>query len=932
MIDLFFIISFVINFIIGLNISQNVVSYSFHKIAQNNVYSIIFIFDLLLLIPSNSIRFLFFNQEFIDTSRLQVPYLYDINLITRLVAFIYVLDWIKLTYIYKGKNKYLEKSLLNADKNEIKLYLQKIISYIYVIAFFFILAHICTCIFLYIGFETRQIYGKNWIDYDNSNDKNLFELYINGLYFIFLTILTVEYGDIVPQNLPERIFSILLMLIGCFLYSYLIILGTVIFGEKDSKSQIINERKIILSNMSRDYNINSSLFNKINKSILTKNYLNWNNSLTNFLDSLPNLIKNEMSLKMYNQTIESFDFFKSKVDSFILFSVPLLKSFTYDKGDIIWSVGDKIDEMIFVQKGKLSLNLGKEYMNMHLLTIDENKNFGEVNMFENDSVSRYNLQAKCNFTKLYVLSKNNFLAIRNEFISIMEEELSKSLILYRNIEKKRIIASKYYLQNLTFEGFKTYLSQFKNIKNKEDYDITFSEYTSSDSSKEESKSKDCIRENHSNSKSKDSINDAILNDLFSKSYQTMIKSNNYSIINDKSLASYSDIEEMKDEEYLDNAYEDKYFLNTLTTEANNKRKKTLIKNQKTSTNNISEANIVPKSPQKGLTIQSSLFKRIKTMNVKAKSKNIKETLNNSHILPSFKKETFQFNPKSLKDIISNYSIKKDERARLIQFKLYKNDEVLESSEVNKNRFNKSLYKTNKNYYEDYSSIRKYIFNNNNQNSGILCKKPTVYLKPSVNQLNEFNKLKENIRVLNIIEKIFKKAPTAINTKDDLFAPKQKVELQKIPTEYKSLYRLTVNNNNSFTNQKTVASNKQFNTKKSNPNPISTIQKSELIITSDNLDQQSENNEFISNQPYFQSTNMKRKSVYQMKLNSNIDKMLSMNKDKKVEELLQNFILENKKELSITKRKKTEVFKVTQRKSFYLRKSPEKSKRSQMFSD
>lgn len=73
--------------------------------------------------------------------------------------------------------------------------------------------------------------------------------------------------------------------------------------------------------------------------------------------------------------------------------------------------------------------------------------------------------------------------------------------------------------------------------------------------------------------------------------------------------------------------------------------------------------------------------------------------------------------------------------------------------------NISFFKSNKNYYEDYSSIKKYMLNNyNNQNSRIIFKIPTVNLKSSINQLNEVNKLKENIRVLNIIEKIFKKAP------------------------------------------------------------------------------------------------------------------------------------------------------------------------------
>ena len=44
--------------------------------------------------------------------------------------------------------------------------------------------------------------------------------YINCLYFSVVTIVTVGYGDITPKNIYEKIYVILLILIGCGSHAY----------------------------------------------------------------------------------------------------------------------------------------------------------------------------------------------------------------------------------------------------------------------------------------------------------------------------------------------------------------------------------------------------------------------------------------------------------------------------------------------------------------------------------------------------------------------------------------------------------------------------------------------------------------------------------------------------------------------------------------
>lgn len=45
-------------------------------------------------------------------------------------------------------------------------------------------------------------------------------LYVNALYFSFITCTTVGYGDISPQTTKERLYGIIMALISCGIFAY----------------------------------------------------------------------------------------------------------------------------------------------------------------------------------------------------------------------------------------------------------------------------------------------------------------------------------------------------------------------------------------------------------------------------------------------------------------------------------------------------------------------------------------------------------------------------------------------------------------------------------------------------------------------------------------------------------------------------------------
>lgn len=80
--------------------------------------------------------------------------------------------------------------------------------------------HWVACIWYGIGFFSGE--EKRWLDLQDIGNKNLFQKYVYSLYWTAVTMMTVGYGDLTPQNPIETIFVVLIVIVGCGLFAYYI--------------------------------------------------------------------------------------------------------------------------------------------------------------------------------------------------------------------------------------------------------------------------------------------------------------------------------------------------------------------------------------------------------------------------------------------------------------------------------------------------------------------------------------------------------------------------------------------------------------------------------------------------------------------------------------------------------------------------------------
>ena len=60
----------------------------------------------------------------------------------------------------------------------------------------------------------------NWIANLGLSEKSSEQIYLNALYFAFITCSTVGYGDISPNTDKEMIYGIFMTLISCGIFAY----------------------------------------------------------------------------------------------------------------------------------------------------------------------------------------------------------------------------------------------------------------------------------------------------------------------------------------------------------------------------------------------------------------------------------------------------------------------------------------------------------------------------------------------------------------------------------------------------------------------------------------------------------------------------------------------------------------------------------------
>lgn len=126
----------------------------------------------------------------------------------------------------------------------------------------YVVLHLGACIFIYIGYQ-ESFYPNTWIVSENLEDKSITEVYITGIYYCFVVLTTVGYGDIVSQNYVERSFTIIWMLFGVAFYSFTISFITFFFTQRENRKSLFTKKIDDFLVFNSKQNLNKKLIQKV---------------------------------------------------------------------------------------------------------------------------------------------------------------------------------------------------------------------------------------------------------------------------------------------------------------------------------------------------------------------------------------------------------------------------------------------------------------------------------------------------------------------------------------------------------------------------------------------------------------------------------------------------------------------------------------------
>ena len=474
-IDIVYIIDLIVSFFIAFYNFDEVLDTDLKDIAQKYLKNW-FLWDLIQAIPIKTLLSIFdnkcTNKDYYNTT-LYYDNFYYIFICLRLIKIIKVLS---------HNNIVFEKimNLLNETSHYthfFKLYINLFI--------FLISLHIVANIFIFVG----RIDYPNWIINYGFEDFSYPKLYLIAIYYSITTLTTVGYGDLLCITYKEKIFGLFMEIFGIIAYSWVVSsISNYVQGinekneDYEKKCKILEEIKMTCPQLSDD------LYERISRYL---KYKQDNEKLDKkvIFESLPVGLSNILVYEMYKQIINNFIFFKyfDNIDfivKVVLNFVPVLVI----RNDILINYGEFVEEIIFVKKGKLSLELPlilkpnkniiknkktientlifqkkkQEYFDQFsrtktktktlnkkeqnekkedeeiqvfkILELRKNEHFGDILMFLNLK-SPLTLRAKTKKAELFYLHKTAAIEISTSYPLIWKQINKKSLYNYEQIKK-----------------------------------------------------------------------------------------------------------------------------------------------------------------------------------------------------------------------------------------------------------------------------------------------------------------------------------------------------------------------------------------------------------------------------------------------------------------------------------------------------------------
>ncbi|EAR91993.2 cation channel family protein (macronuclear) [Tetrahymena thermophila SB210] len=225
-----------------------------------------------------------------------------------------------------------------------------------------LVAHYFACGFNYIAVIEEDYYNaSSWVK-DLNIDNQWISRYINAIYFSFITMVTVGFGDIKPTTDPEKVYVTLVALISSLIFAYTVnTIGTV-FQEIAQQEAEYKAQKYHLSIYMRSRGINQQLQTRVMKYLdhMIHKQLESPEKGQEILKKMSKKIRDEIYKDFYGKILQNSKMFKFNFsENFLKDLTVQMKEIICRPGEIIFTLNECDNRIFFINKGEVQLFLEK---------------------------------------------------------------------------------------------------------------------------------------------------------------------------------------------------------------------------------------------------------------------------------------------------------------------------------------------------------------------------------------------------------------------------------------------------------------------------------------------------------------------------------------------------------------------------------------------
>ena len=236
---------------------------------------------------------------------------------------------------------------------------------IYVTIMTFLLMHIGACIFIFLGKNKIFHNGSSWLDFLEASESSVLEVYTTAIYYCFVVLTTVGYGDIVSRSNFEIVFTLIWMIGGIAFYSFTISMITLFFTSKHNRKTLLEKKIISFEKYVNENKLPSQLRDEIKKFleyVSHKISYRWDERRRNVIENLPLELKYHFFTEVHREIMLECPFFRTLDINFKVKIMSLMKPLFVKKGNYIWRKNDPSNIIIFIEKGNVDLTINNVFL------------------------------------------------------------------------------------------------------------------------------------------------------------------------------------------------------------------------------------------------------------------------------------------------------------------------------------------------------------------------------------------------------------------------------------------------------------------------------------------------------------------------------------------------------------------------------------------